>query len=135
MNGYEKSNGISLIHFDKMLVQPVVVVNAITDIDDKCIRQAYEIGYDLDETNENVMNALTQLETDCIYSGMMSQEAKCLVWGYDAGIRATQLLLAVPNSTDLADYLAERDLIVHQCTNLDLLLGLDKPLINVKWSS
>jgi hypothetical protein len=44
-------------------------------------------------------------------------------------------LLAVKNSTDLADYLAERDLIVHQCTNLDLLLGLDKPLINVKWSS
>ena len=116
-----------------MLVQPVIV-NAITDIDDKCIRQAYEIGYDLDETNENVMNALIQLETDCIYSGMMSQEAKCLVWGYDAGIRA-QLVLALPNSTDLADYLTERDLIVHQCTNLDLLLGLDKPLINVKWSS
>ena len=63
-----------------MLVQPVIV-NAITDIDDKWIRQAYEIGYDLDETNENVMNALIQLETDCIYSGMMSQEAKCLVWG------------------------------------------------------
>jgi hypothetical protein len=116
-----------------MLVQPVIV-NAITDIDDKCIRQAYEIGYDLDETNENVMNALIQLETDCIYSGMMSQEAKCLVWGYDAGIRA-QLVLALPNSTDLADYLAERELIVHQCTNLDLLLGFDKPLINVKWSS
>ena len=56
-----------------ILVQSVVVVNAITDIDDKCIRQVYEIGYDLDETNENVMNALTQLETD---SGMMSQEAK-----------------------------------------------------------
>jgi cysteinyl-tRNA synthetase len=60
-----------------MVVQPVVV-NAITDIDDKCIRQAYEIGYDLDETNENVMTALAQLETDCIYSEMMSQ--KCLVW-------------------------------------------------------
>lgn len=116
-----------------MLVQPVVV-NAITDMDDKCIRQAYEIGYDLEETNENVMNALAHLEADCIYSGMMSQEAKCLVWGYDAGIRA-QLVLALPNSTDLADYLAERELIVHQCTNLDLLLGLDKPLINAKWSS
>ena len=116
-----------------ILVEPVVV-RAIADIDDKCIRQAYEIGYDLDETNENVMNALAQLETDCIYSGMMSQEAKCLVWGYDAGIRA-QLVLALPNSTDLADYLAERELIVHQCTNLDLLLGFDKPLINVKWSS
>ena len=60
----------------------------------------------------------------------MSQEAKCLVWGYDAGIRA-QLVLALPNSTDLADYLAERELIVHQCTNLDLLLGLDKPLITL----
>jgi hypothetical protein len=117
-----------------ILLQPVVV-RAITDIDDKCIRQAYEIGYDLDETNENVMTALAQIETDCIYSGMMSQEAKCLVWGYDAGIRATQLVLASPNSTDVADYLAERDLIVHQCTNLDLLLGFDKPLINVKWSS
>ena len=116
-----------------ILVEPVVV-NAITDIDDKCIRQAYEIGYDLDETNENVMDALTQLETDCIYSGMMSQEAKCLVWGYDAGIRA-QLVLSLPNSTDLTDYLAERELIVHQCTNLDLLLGFDKPLISVKWSS
>jgi hypothetical protein len=81
------------------------------------------------------MNALAQLETDCIYSGMMSQEAKCLVWRYDAGNSATQLVLASPNSTDFADYLAERDLIVHQCTNLDLLLGFDNPLINVKWSS
>jgi hypothetical protein len=117
-----------------MLVQPVVV-NAITDIDDKCIRQAYEIGYDLDETNENVMNALAQLETDCIYSGMMSQEAKCLVWWYDIGIRATQLVPTPPNSTDLADYLAERDLSDHQCTNLDLLMGFDEPLMNVKRSS
>jgi hypothetical protein len=45
-----------------------------SDIDEKCIKQAYEIGYDLTETNENTMNALAQLEADCIYSGMMSQE-------------------------------------------------------------
>ena len=69
-----------------MLVQPVSV-NAITDIDEKCSKQAYEIGYDLNETNKNVMNALAQLEADCIYSAMMSQEAKCLVWWYDTGIR------------------------------------------------
>ena len=40
-----------------MLVQPASV-NAITDIDDKCIKQAYGIGYDISETYENVMNAL-----------------------------------------------------------------------------
>ena len=115
-----------------MLVQPVIV-NAITDIDDKCIRQAYEIGYDLDETNENVMNALAQLETDCIYSGMMSQEAKCLVWLYDTQIRITHIILVSPNSTDLADYYT--DLVTHNCTNLDLLTGNDKPVMQVDLKS
>lgn len=115
-----------------MLVQPVIV-NAITDIDDKCIRQAYEIGYDLDETNENVMNALAQLETDCIYSGMMSQEAKCLVWLYNTQIRITHIILVSPNSTDLADYYT--DLVTHNCTNLDLLTGNDEPVIQVDLKS
>jgi hypothetical protein len=113
-----------------ILMQPVSV-NAITDIDEKCIKQAYEIGYDLSETIENIMYALTQLEADCVYSGMMSQEAKCLVWYYDTGIRVAHLVLSSPNSPDLADYLTESDRINHECTNLDLLLGRDDPVMNV----
>lgn len=116
------------------LVQPTSV-DAITDIDEKCINQAYEIGYDISETYENVMNALAQLEVDCIYSGMMSPEARCLVWYYDTGIRVTHLVLASPNSTDLADYLTESDLLNHKCTNLDLLMERDKPQMDVMWSS
>jgi cysteinyl-tRNA synthetase len=49
-----------------MLVQPALV-NAITDIDDKCIKLAYKIGYNISETYENKINALAQLEADCIY--------------------------------------------------------------------
>jgi hypothetical protein len=111
-----------------ILIQPVTV-NAITDIDERCIKQAYEIGYDLSDSFQNIMDALTQLEADCIYSGMMSQEAKCLVWSYDTGIRVTNLILASPNSTDLADYYT--DLVTHNCTNLDLLTGNDKPAMQV----
>jgi hypothetical protein len=117
-----------------VLVQPGSV-NAITDIDEKCIKLAYEIGYDLAVTHENVMNALAQLEAGCIYSGMMSQEAKCLVWLYDIGIRATQLVLVSPNSTDFVDYYVESDLLNHQCTNLDLLTELDRPSMDVAQSS
>ena len=113
-----------------LLVQPVSV-NAITEIDQKCIKQAFEIGYDLSEAYENVMNALAQLEADCIYSGMMSHEAKCLVWYYDTGVRLDHLALAPPNSTDLADYYLEIELLNHQCTNLDLLTGHDKPFMDV----
>ena len=39
-----------------MLQQPAAV-NAITDIDAKCIEQAYRIGYDLSESIENIMYA------------------------------------------------------------------------------
>jgi hypothetical protein len=98
-----------------------------SDIDEKCIKQAYKIGYDLTETNADTMNTLAQLEADCIYSGMMSQEAKCLVWYYDTRIRITHLVVASPNSTDLA----ETDLINHQCTYLDLLTERDESLMDV----
>ena len=117
-----------------MLVQPASV-NAITDIDAKCIEQAYKIGYDLSEPIENIMFALAQLEADCVYSGMMSQEAKCLVWYYDTGIRVSHLILASPDSTDLADYFTESDRVNHECTNLDLLIGRHKPPMDVTWSS
>ena len=115
-----------------ILIQPVTV-NAITDIDERCIKQAYEIGYDLSESTQNIMNALAQLEADCVYSGMMSQEAKCLVWSYETGIRIASLILASPNSTDLADYYT--DLVTHNCTNLDLLAGIDEPVIQVELKS
>lgn len=115
-----------------MLVQPASI-NAITDIDDICIKQAYKIGHDLTETNDNIMNALA--EADCVYSGMMSQEAKCLVWFYDTGIRVTNLITTSPNSTDLSDYYAESNLILHECTNLDLLIGRDEPLMNAGMKS
>jgi hypothetical protein len=116
-----------------MLAQSVSVY-AITDIDEKCIKQAYEIGYDLSETIENIMYALAQLEADCIYSGMMSQEAKCLVWSYDTGIRIG-LILASPGSTDLTNYFTESDRLTHECTNLDLLIGRDKPPMDVDMES
>ncbi len=68
---------------------------------------------------------------------MMSQEAICLVWYYDIGIRVIHLVSAPPNSTDLADYYAETDLLNHQCTNLDLLMERDEPqpLLDVMGSS
>lgn len=75
----------------------------------------------ISETYENKINALAQLEADCIYSGKMSLEAKCLVWHYDVGIRFTNSMLASPNSTAHADYFTESDLMNHECTNLDLL--------------
>lgn len=117
-----------------MLVQPTSV-NAITEIDEKCIKQAFGIGYDLSESIENIMNGLAQLEADCIYSGLISQEAKCLVWYYDTGIRVSHLVLASPNSTDLADYFTESDLLNHRCTNLDILMERDEPPIDVMLSS
>ena len=113
-------------------IQPVTV-DAITDIDERCIKQAYEIGYDLSESIQNIMNALAQLEADCVYSGMMSQEAKCLVWSYDTGIRIANLILASPNSTDLADYYT--DLVTQNCTNLDYLTGTDEPVVRVELKS
>lgn len=117
-----------------MLVQPVTA-NAITDIDENCIKRAYEIGYDLSESIENIMYALTQLEADCVYSGTMSQEAKCLVWYYDTGIRIAHLFLTSPASADLTDYFTESDRLTHECTNLDLLIGRDKPPMDVTWPS
>ena len=99
------------------------------------VTQAYKIGYDLSEPIENIMFALAQLEADCVYSGMMSQEAKCLVWYYDTGIRVSHLILASPDSTDLADYFTESDRVNHECTNLDLLIGRHKPPMDVTWSS
>jgi hypothetical protein len=124
MNSHEKSSGIVLSILTIMLVQPVSV-NGITDIDIKCIKQAYEIGYNLAETIGNIKIAWAELEADCVYSGMMSQEAKCLVWYYDTGIRVAHLVLLSPNSPDLADYLTESDRINHECTNLDLLMERD----------
>jgi hypothetical protein len=116
------------------MIQPAPV-NAITDTDEKCINQAYEIGYDLSESIDNIMYALEQLEADCVYSGMMSQEAKCLVWYYDTGIRIAHLFLTSPGSTDLTNYFTESDRLTHECTNLDLLIGRDKPPMDVDMES
>lgn len=134
MNGYESVMALVLSISAIMLVQSASV-NAITDIDDKCIKQAYEIGYDLTETNENIMNALVQLEADCIYSGMMSPEAKCLVCFYDTGIRVTHLIFASPIHTDLVNYYTESNLLIHKCTNLDLLMERDEPMMDVDMKS
>jgi hypothetical protein len=116
------------------MIQPAPV-NAITDTDEKCINQAYEIGYDLSESIDNIMYALEQLEADCVYSGMMSQEAKCLVWYYDTGIRIAHLFLTSPGSTDLTNYFTESDRLTHECTNLDLLIGRDRPPMDVDMES
>jgi hypothetical protein len=116
------------------MIQPAPV-NAITDTDEKCINQAYEIGYDLSESIDNIMYALEQLEADCVYSGMMSQEAKCLVWYYDTGIRIAHLFLTSPGSPDLTNYFTESDRLTHECTNLDLLIGRDKPPMDVDMES
>jgi hypothetical protein len=67
------------------------------------------------------MNALAQLEADCVYSGKTSQEVKCLAWYYDLGIRSTNMFREPTNSTNLADYFTESDLNSRECTNLDLL--------------
>ena len=105
MYRYEETNSISLIKFGNNAGYNQPSVNA--SMSSICIERAYRIGYDLSESIENIMNALAKLEADCVYSGMMSQEAKCLVWYYDTGIRVTHLILASPDSTDLADYFTE----------------------------
>ena len=127
----QKLSIASVILISEIILLQPALVSAITESDDKCIKRAYQIGYNLTEPIETRMNALSQLEGDCIYSGLMSQEAKCLVWIYDNGIRITQLSLTSPNSTDnyndfLADYYTEADLINHECTSLDFLYKIGK---------
>jgi hypothetical protein len=38
------------------------------------------------------MNALSSLERDCIYSGELRQDVRCLVWLCDIGIRYGDLV-------------------------------------------
>ena len=78
-----------LIVMVMIMVQPAY---AVTQTEDECIKFAYTIGYNITETHNNTMNALSELEADCIYSGKISLEVKCLVWLYDIGIRNGELI-------------------------------------------
>ena len=93
-------------------------VNAVSDLDTECVKRAYKIGYNITMTHNDTMDALTQLEADCVYSGKLSQEVRCIVWFYDIGIRNADIM-----ETELGymEFRTEQDLHLHECTNLDQL--------------